>query len=161
MSRVLDAYAKLLAMLGGLMLVTFTIVVSYQVASRYVDAVPRFFWTEEVARFSFIWMLFLGAAVAVHRGTHFTIDLFGDIASPMLKLVMELVVHLAVLLVAALMVFGGSQFVEMGWTRISTTSGIRLAWIYLTIPVCGASMIVFTLQRMRQSWCSFTERRIA
>lgn len=146
--RLLSLYESMLVVLTAGMLAVFTAVVSYQVFSRYVEFVPRFFWTEEIARFSFIWMLFLGAAIAVRRGTHFTIDLFSSAQHARFGRWLDVFVMIVVLFVAGSMVVGGVHFVEIGFKRISTTSGIALAWIYLAIPVSGASMMVFALEKI-------------
>jgi TRAP-type transport system small permease protein len=152
MRRLLNLYESILVVLTTSMLALFTIVVAYQVFSRYVDFVPRFMWTEEISRFSFIWMLFLGAAVAVRKKTHFVIDLFPQSVQERYGRLLDLFVLLIVLGVAVSMVVGGVRFVEMGVKRISTTSGIMLSWIYLSIPVSGASMIIFCLEQMWDTW---------
>jgi TRAP-type transport system small permease protein len=150
--RLLGKCADTLATLAGLMLIVFTTIVAYQVLSRYVGFIPRIFWTEEVSRFTFIWMLFLGAAVAVYRGTHFVIDLFGQATTSSGRIISELVPCMAMCVVAAVMIYGGLQFAGMGLTRISTVSGIRLSWIYATIPVCGIFIIVFAIHRLVSVW---------
>jgi TRAP-type transport system small permease protein len=155
--RLLDRYADLLAMVAGLMLVVFTVIVSYQVVSRYVDWIPRVFWTEEVSRFSFIWMLFLGAAVAVHRGTHFTIELFADSSRPGVRFAQVALVQIIIIAVATVMIYGGSQFVQMGMSRLSTVSGIRLSWIYLAIPLCGVSSAAFALNAIAAAWRQYRQ----
>src|SRR3546814_10580464 len=35
-----------------------------QILARYVDFIPRYIWTEEVARFCFIWIIMIGAMIA-------------------------------------------------------------------------------------------------
>jgi TRAP-type C4-dicarboxylate transport system permease small subunit len=151
MRRLFDLWEGVLVTLMTGMLALFTLVVAYQVFSRYVDAVPRFFWTEEVARFSFIWMLFLGAAVAVRRQTHFVIDLVPERWRARHGRWIDAVALAVVVAVAAAMVTGGIHFVQMGMRRISTISGIPLAWIYLAIPVSGLSMIAFALEQLWRS----------
>ena len=148
MRRFLNLYESILVVLTTSMLTIFTVVIAYQVFSRYVDFVPRFMWTEEISRFSFIWMLFLGAAVAVRKGTHFLIDLIPKQTKEQYGNLLDVVVLLVICFVALSMVVGGVRFVEMGFKRISTTSGIQLAWIYLSIPVSGASIAVFTLEKL-------------
>lgn len=148
MRRFLNLYESILVVLTTSMLSIFTVVIAYQVFSRYVDFVPRFMWTEEISRFSFIWMLFLGAAVAVRKGTHFLIDIIPKQTKEQYGNLLDVVVLLVICFVALSMVVGGVRFVEMGFKRISTTSGIQLAWIYLSIPVSGASIAVFTLEKL-------------
>ncbi len=151
MHRILDLWASILVRLMTGMLALFTILVTYQVFSRYVDFVPRLFWTEEISRFSFIWMLFLGAAVAVRRKSHFLIDILPLSIHERFGRNLEIVVLLVVLMVAATMVIGGVHFVEIGTKRISTAAGLPLAWIYLAIPVAGVSMVAFALEQLHAS----------
>jgi len=49
--------------------------------SRYVMH-ATFQWYDEVARLCFVWMIFLGAAVAVRRGAHFRLHLLVDRCGP-------------------------------------------------------------------------------
>ena len=48
--------------------------VTLQIASRFIEFVPRYIWTEEVARFCLMWLIMLGATIAVRDGTHFDVD---------------------------------------------------------------------------------------
>ena len=38
--------------------------------------IPSYIWTEEMARFLFIWMIMLGAMIGVREGTHFEVDVW-------------------------------------------------------------------------------------
>ena len=62
-----------LALLMGLLILP----VALQVASRYIAPLPHFIWTEEVARFCFIWIVMIGATVAVRDEAHFDLGVFG------------------------------------------------------------------------------------
>ncbi|MDH5211534.1 MAG: TRAP transporter small permease subunit, partial [Betaproteobacteria bacterium] len=50
--------------------------VSMQIFSRYTALIPSYIWTEEMARFFFIWSIMLGAMVGIREGTHFVVDLW-------------------------------------------------------------------------------------
>ena len=50
--------------------------VSLQIFSRYTALIPSYIWTEEMARFLFIWMIMIGAMIGVREGTHFEVDLW-------------------------------------------------------------------------------------
>lgn len=129
------------------LLLLFTVVVAYQVFARYVGFVPRALWTEEVARYAFIWMLFLGSAIAVRTLSHFTIDLLPNL-SPRANKVVNVIVALLMLAIALLIFFGGIRFSQIGMNRVSTSSGIRLGYVYMALPVSGAAMVVFLLERL-------------
>ncbi len=147
MKRALDLLQNVLAGLMTGLLVLFTVVVAYQVFSRYVGFIPRFIWTEEIARYSFVWMLFLGAAIAVRTGSHFTIDLLPTM-SPRLSRLVDVTVASLMLAVALLILFGGVRFAQIGMNRVSTSSGLRLGYVYMALPVSGAAMVVFLLERL-------------
>ena len=147
MTRLLDLLQRVLAGLMTGLLVLFTMVVAYQVFSRYVGVIPRFIWTEEVARYAFVWMLFLGSAIAVRTNSHFTIDLLPNLNPRMSKLV-DTVVVVLMLCVELLILFGGVRFSQIGMNRVSTSSGLRLGYVYMALPVSGAAMVVFLLERL-------------
>ena len=146
MTRAFDTLATIVWWLIGILMMFLTIVVSYQVFSRYLGFLPRILWTEEVARFTFLWMLFLGAALAVRQGRHFTIDFFGHKLEGLPRRLSQAFVIAVVTGVGAFMVMGGTEFFQMGMRRVSTTSGIRLSWIYLALPVSGALITAFGLE---------------
>lgn len=130
------------------LIMVLTVIVSYQVFSRYVDFVPPYLWTEEAARFCFIWTVLLGAAIAVREGTHFTIDVLPQGMSAWLQRTVEVTVLSLIAVIALVMIFGGLRFTEIGWDRISTTSGIRLAWVFAAIPVSGVSILLFVVEQL-------------
>lgn len=148
LQKALNLYSTVLVGVMTALVMALTVVVSYQVFSRYVDFVPRFLWTEEVSRFCFIWVVLLGAAIAVREGTHFTIDVLPQSMPDWLQRLIEVTVLVLVAVVGLVMLFGGLRFTEIGLTRISTTSGIRLAWVYAAIPVAGFSIVLFVTQQL-------------
>jgi hypothetical protein len=48
--------------------------VTMQIVSRFTGLIPSYIWTEELSRFLFIWMVMIGAMIAVREGTHFDVD---------------------------------------------------------------------------------------
>lgn len=138
-------YKVLVWAVTGLLMVL-TVVVSYQVAGRYLSFIPRALWTEEIARFCLEWMVFLGAAVVLRRSEHFIIDIIpGRIMEKHRKLI-QIGILVFLLLTAAIMIYGGLQFAQTGLGRKSTTSGLVLFWGFLAIPVSGMAMVVFIIE---------------
>ena len=50
--------------------------VSLQIFSRYTELIPSYIWTEEMARFLFIWLIMIGAMVGVRESQHFEVDVW-------------------------------------------------------------------------------------
>ena len=69
MRKFIDGYAKLLNWLLGMSVAILVIPVTLQMLSRQTGLIPAWIWTEEMARFFFIWMVMLGAMVACARHT--------------------------------------------------------------------------------------------
>lgn len=146
--KLFRAYASFVVGVMTLLVMALTLIVSYQVFSRYVDLVPRVLWTEEAARFCFVWVVLIGAAIAVREGRHFTIDVLPQSLSPRLQRVLAALGLTVIAAIGMLMVVGGLTFAEIGLSRISTTSGISLAWVYAAVPFSGFSILVFTVEKL-------------
>src|ERR671926_455573 len=69
-------YARLLSWLLALTVAVLIIPVSLQIFSRYTQLIPAYIWTEEMARFLFIWMVMIGAMIGVREGSHFEVDVW-------------------------------------------------------------------------------------
>src|SRR5688572_4792528 len=69
-------YGRLLSWLLVASVAVLVFPVSLQIFSRYTALIPSYIWTEEMARFFFIWSIMLGAMVGIREGTHFVVDLF-------------------------------------------------------------------------------------
>ncbi len=78
MRKVLDGYVRFLKVLLTVLMGLLLVPVSLQIFSRYIGLIPRYIWTEEMARFCFIWIVLVGAMIAMREGTHFAVDLLPD-----------------------------------------------------------------------------------
>lgn len=140
--KILDGLEKaqlpVLASLLGLL----TVLVFLQVCLRYFFN-ASFLWAEEVSLFSFIWICFLGASIAVHRRTHFAFDMVADLFRGRLRAAQRLLVDLCMLAFAAVMIWQGSAFTALSLKRFSPAVGISLVWPTLVIPLSGALMLLF------------------
>ncbi|MDX1731061.1 MAG: TRAP transporter small permease subunit, partial [Aurantimonas coralicida] len=95
MHRILDAVHLVLKVALGLLVAGLIIPVTMQVLSRS-DYVPRYIWTEEIARFCFVWMIMIGAMCAVRDGTHFDLEILPESANPKIERAKRIFVHLMV-----------------------------------------------------------------
>src|SRR5687767_13617631 len=78
--RLTQAYATLLSWLLVVTVGILVIPVSLQIFSRYTELIPSYIWTEELARFMFIWTIMVGAMVGVREATHFEVDLWPQLS---------------------------------------------------------------------------------
>lgn len=133
--------------LGTLFLAIFVVTIFIQVICRYLRIMV--IWTEEVANFSFIWAMFLGAAVMVSQQQHFRFTTLMDKLQGRSKVVLRIVINLLMLAFElALMVYGW-QIAMRFWNNVLVVLyWIKKGVVYLILPITGASMSVFTLSHL-------------
>ena len=141
--RVYRALQALLTFLIGILIIPVTI----QIVARFSDYVPHFIWTEEMARFCLIWIIMLGASVAVRDGAHFDVDVLPHPKTAFGVAVSRMVVHAAIFLVALIFLGFGWRFAEFGYDQNSELTGINMISIHIAWPVAGLTWVLFTLEK--------------
>jgi TRAP-type transport system small permease protein len=156
--RFTAAYAQLLNWLLALSVAVLVIPVSLQVFSRFIDLLPHYIWTEEMARLLFIWMIMLGAMLGVRESRHFVVDIW-PARTGRLSAGLNLFASVTVLLFALIFVWFGIEFTRFGWNRISELAELPLWMIHLAFPLAGVSWIVFLGEHMLDQWRELTGKR--
>src|SRR6185369_16556818 len=113
MKRLLALYHRLLIWLLVGTVAILIVPVTMQFLSRFTGLIPSYIWTEELARFMFIWMVMIGAMIGVREGTHFEVDMWpklGTTANALLRIVSDMFV----LIFALVFVWWGAQFTRFG-----------------------------------------------
>jgi len=129
---------RLLTLLMGLLI--FPILL--QIASRFSPSIPHFIWTEEIARFCFIWIIMIGAMIGVRDGAHFHLDLLSEPRNARARAIRGLWVHGAMLVMSLTFVWFGYRFALFGWAQASELTGLNMLAIHAAWPIAG---MVFTL----------------
>src|SRR5262249_31246223 len=116
--------------------------VSLQIFSRYTDLIPAYIWTEEMARFLFIWSIMIGAMIGVRESTHFEVDLWPTVP-PRIEAAVKLGAKLCVFVFALVFAWSGIEFTRFAWFRISELAELPLWLIHIAWPVTGFTWIAF------------------
>ncbi len=160
MRTLLDGYYRLLKLLLTVLMAILIVPVAMQILSRYTGIIPRFIWTEEIARFCFIWVILIGSIIAVRDGTHFDIDILPHSADPRVELVMKLVVYAVMLTVAATFIVWGYDFAILGSRQRSEIAGLPMISIYIAWPLAGVSWILFLVEKVRNDIAEYQAGRV-
>jgi TRAP-type transport system small permease protein len=147
-SASLDIYFRLLKVCLTLLMLLMILPVLLQILSRYSEHVPRYIWTEEAARFCFVWIIMIGSMIAVRDESHFKVDLLPQPETLRQKGLGNLIVHLAMLLMALVFAWYGYDFALLGFRQTSGMSGINMLSIYISFPLAGVTWAVFLLERI-------------
>ena len=142
---------KLITLLIAVMIVPVTL----QIFSRFVEFIPRYTWTEEVARFCLMWLIMLGATIAVRDGTHFDVDVLPPPKTAAGKAIARMIVDFAMFLVALIFIVFGWRFAEFGYEQNSEMTGINMLSIHIAWPLAGICWFLFLLERMRDDFKTF------
>ena len=140
--RFTRAYAAFLSWLLVLSVAILVIPVSLQIFSRYTALIPSYIWTEEMARFLFVWTIMIGAMIGVRESTHFEVDVWPRLP-PRGEAVVRLAGRLGVLAAALVFVWAGIHFTQFAWYRISELAELPLWLIHVAWPATGLTWIVF------------------
>lgn len=130
-----------IALLMGLMVLN----VTWQVFSRYVLGDPSSF-TDELSRYSMIWLGLLGAAYVSGKQGHLAIDLLVQRLQGKQLFFLQLFVHgMVIFFAAVVMVWGGGNLVYISQLlqQKSATLQVPLAWVYGMLPVSGLLVVYY------------------
>ena len=136
------AYATLLQWLLVFSVGILVVPVTLQIISRYTALIPSYIWTEEMARFLFIWTIMIGAMIGVRESSHFEVDVWPDLSRRAEALV-RILSRLGVLALAVVFVWGGTEFTRFAWNRTSELADLPLWMIHIAWPAAGVTWIVF------------------
>ncbi len=132
---------KLLAGIATVLLSAMTLLVLYQVFTRYVLNSPAAF-TEELVRYFLIWTGFIGAAYAFFTRQHMCLVLVRDSLNPAGQRILMTLVDLLILLFALFVItIGGFKLALSAEKVYSALLGIPRSLVYAMAPVSGLFMI--------------------
>ena len=142
MKALIDFYHRLLTWLLVATVAVLIVPVTLQIIARFTQLIPAYLWTEELARFLFIWMVMLGAMIGIREGTHFEVDVWPELKARANAL-LRMVSHLFVLVFALVFVWWGIEFVRFGWNQLSELAELPMPYIFFAWPIAGATWVLF------------------
>jgi TRAP-type C4-dicarboxylate transport system permease small subunit len=119
----------------------------FQVFARFVMKTPSD-WTEVLTRFALIWMVYVGAAVALRNGAMVSVDLMHRKLPAAWRGKLDLFIAAMVLSLLGLMLYWGAS---IAWrVRFQNVAGldISMSWAYLAIPVGALFAVIAVLAHL-------------
>jgi TRAP-type C4-dicarboxylate transport system permease small subunit len=142
MRKFIDGYYKLLDWLLAASVAILIVPVTLQIISRYTQLFPAWIWTEEMARFLFIWMVMLGAMVGIRDGSHFDVDVWPEL-KPRANALLRLISNVFVLVFALVFIWYGVKFAQFGWNQNSELAELPMGFIFVAWPLTGVTWVLF------------------
>lgn len=152
-SKIIDLWAKVLAVIGSITLTIFFFAVLAQMFCRYLGIVAL--WTEEVSTYAFIFTVFMGAAALVRENRHFAFTAIADgIKSPIVKKLISIMISVIVLVFAYFMFMYGKQLMQKFWNyKWVSLPTMKRGYTWLCMPISAVSMMIFSVESIvKQIW---------
>lgn len=107
-------------------------------------------WGEEIVRYSFIYLAWIGAAAAVKERDHIRIDVLMNYVGPRLKAALFILGDLVMLAVAVVAIIYSFETVLVSLEFGSVTHGLRIsqAWFLSAVPLGFTLMVVRLVQSL-------------
>ena len=145
--------------LVGLLIAALIVPVFMQVLARYTGIIPTYLWTEELAKFIFIWVVMIGSMIAVWEGTHFDVRVIPDAKKPLAILLQKGFVLIMICLFALLFVRFGIDYAKFGSIQSSVMMQVNMLWIYASVPLAGFIWFLFASFRLWQLVQTYSKRQ--
>ena len=142
LSAVERAVETLVRWIVIVLMVVMTVTVCLQITFRYCFNIPLG-WSEELARFSFVWVSFFGASALMRVREHVNVTVFVDNFPPRLQAACVLLANLCALVFAYYFVAGGLSLTTNEWAQLAPAMQIPMGWVYVVIPVSASLMAIW------------------
>lgn len=105
-------------------------------------------YSEELSRFAFVWLTFVGAVAVARDGAHLNVEMLVAAVSPRARLMLMVLSDLIVLLCCGLLVYGTWQSLGLNASNYSPITGISYAWVHGVGLFSGGVIGLLTAMRM-------------
>ncbi|MCI5078116.1 TRAP transporter small permease [Oricola sp.] len=143
--RLLDLSERALAVACVIAFIVMFVLGIATVFFRYVVESSLAF-PDEMIRYLFIWMIFLGSGIAFRRNMHAAIGVFVNNLPASMKRAALILATLACGLFFAVLFWSGLMTTMRVQTQISPALEISMAWVYGAVPVGMVFLFVYAAE---------------
>ena len=113
-------------------------------------------WGEEIVRYSFIYLAWIGASAAVKERAHIRIDVILHYLGQRPKALLYMFGDIVMMGVAVIALYWSFESVHVSWKFGSVTDGLRISkvWFLMAVPTGFGLMIWRLLQSLRRDLIS-------
>ena len=141
LKQVSDAVNQAVSYIGAACFVVLIAACVTQVFFRFVLN-NSLSWTEELARYAFIWMHLMGASLLIGDGGHAAVTAILDILHGVPRKMVEILIELVILFDGAVMVYAGGSLSWASRTNLSTALSVPMWCVNSSVAVGGVLLIL-------------------
>ncbi|MEX3022127.1 TRAP transporter small permease [Kluyvera sp. STS39-E] len=147
---------RLLEVVCCLVLAMMVAVSCWQVISRYIVGQPSTI-TEELLRFSLVWISMLGMAYVAGKQQHISLTILVDKVSAQVRNVWMIILQLTFMAFSIwILIIGGLKISAISMLQISPALGIPMGQVYYALPIAGVLIIVYSVLNIADSLRALT-----
>lgn len=132
---------KCVLAIAGIFMAVLLTSVFMQVVFRYVLRRPLN-WSEELARYTFVWISLLGAAAVIPKSLTQGIDLLVKQLPESVQMVVGVITRLLMAVFCAILAFKGYELTGIVHMQTSAAMSLPMSYVYFAVPVSAVLMIV-------------------
>jgi TRAP-type C4-dicarboxylate transport system permease small subunit len=125
-----------------------------QVVFRYFLGSPLT-WSDELARYLFVWCAFLGWAIAARRRSHLAVTIARERMSPRAQAALALVGALAALAFATVLVWHGVRIAGRNWDVEATALALTMGVVYAIVPLAALAVGCYAVADAATAWSAW------
>ncbi|UGV29007.1 TRAP transporter small permease [Rhodopseudomonas boonkerdii] len=144
MGGLVDLYFRAIKALLALLMVAMVALVFGNVVMRYVFN-SGIAISEELSRWLFVWMVFLGAIIGLREHAHLGVDSFVKILPPVGRKICYALSHALMLYASVLLAEGAWKQTVLNWDTTAPASGLSVGLFYAAGLVFGIAAIPILL----------------
>ncbi|SBW09904.1 Tripartite ATP-independent periplasmic transporter DctQ component [uncultured delta proteobacterium] len=134
-------------------LVFSVILIFVQVIMRYIFG-NSLSWSEELARYLFVWQIWLGVSYAARNRTHLRITIVKDRLSPNAQKILELAVTAVWVGFGLFVAYKGSTLVMKvaRFNQLSSALQIPMMYVHMAVPVGCGLMVIRLIENVMKAY---------
>lgn len=138
---------KILDYLSILLFSVLFIVMLCQIFFRYVLHSPLV-WSEELSRYLFVWICYLGWILATRNKTHIKIDFVINIFPKRLKFFVQVAMQLLVMIFILVLMYYGYQMMQRSINTSAVALPISFALVYGIVPISTMFILFYSILQL-------------
>jgi len=151
LNRINAAIDRCLRIAVTLTLGTMLVLIFAQVIFRYVFHNSLAF-SEELARFLFVWTVFLGIPVVQRMGGHMTVGVITERISGMPLKVLRIVADVLTVIFMVIIFKNGILMIERTSFQTSAAMQIPMSYVYYVLPIGSVAMILNMIEKLLETF---------
>lgn len=105
-------------------------------------------WVEELCRYMFIWMIFIGAGIGVKKGIHASMEVFTKFLSSGRYGFYQDLLNIVTLIFSTILLVIGIKFANGIGGQTASSIPISMFWVYVSAPVGGILMMLCAVENI-------------